>query len=318
LRDERSYNTVSIIIPTKNEEKVLEECLRSISSQSVCPLEVIVVDGGSTDDTLYIAKRFDVNIVKEEEPSSPANARNLGAEKAKGKILLMMDADTVLHNDCLRHALEIFEDKNVIALLPSIVNQDHSYLELIQRKWNEASRTSMTIGLKKARTSGFVIFFRREVFGKVKFNTTYGFGEDDDFSTRLEREFKDRKILVAEDCKVISHSPHTIKELAARYMWWGRTFFAYAFRHFGLKSILNMGSLLLPVFVVFTLSIYLLFPQTLPLFISLLSLFIVKITVICLRSRSAFFVQFTIFDLTRSFFFVAGLAQSLFAGRKGR
>jgi len=309
---------MSIIIPTKNEENVLEECLSSIFNQSVCPLEVIIVDGGSTDDTLYIAKRFDVKLVKEEGLSSPANARNLGAERAKGKILLMMDADTVLHNDCLRHALEIFVDKDVIAMLPSILNQDHSYLELIQRKWNEASRTPMTIGLRKSKTSGFVIFFRKEVFEKIRFNTTYGFGEDDDFSVRLEKEFKDRKILVAEDCKVISHSPHTIKELAARYMWWGRTFFAYAFRHFGLKSILNMGSLLLPVFVVLTLFIYLIFPQILPLFILLLSLFIVKITVICLRSRSSFFVQFTLFDLARSFFFVAGLAQSLFASKKGR
>ena len=318
MQDEKPFEMISIIIPTKNEEDVLEECLRSIFSQSVNPVEVIIVDGSSTDNTLNIAKKFDVKILKEEGFSSPANARNLGAENAKGDILLIMDADIVLHKDCLKHALEIFNDKNVISVLPSELNLDHSHLELIQRKWNEGSRTSMSIGLRKAKTSGLVAFFRRKVFERVKFDKTYGFGEDDDFSTRLEKDFEGYKTLVAANCKVISHSPHTIKEFATRYMWWGRTFFAYLYDHFGLKSILNMTSLLLPMFLMFTVFIYPVFPWTGPLCIFLLSLFVIKILVICFRSKSALFIQFVLFDLARSFFFVVGLVQSLFISKKGR
>ncbi len=310
--------TISVIIPTKNEEDVIEECLMSIFNQSVNPLEVIIVDGCSTDHTLDIAKKFNVTIIKEGEFSSPANARNVGAENAKGDIILLMDADVLLEHDCLERASEVFMDDNVIAAVPSELGYNHSYLELIQRKWNEGLRTSVNIGLQRVTTSGLVAFFRKEVFEKIKFDTAFGFGEDDDFSTRLRKEFDGYKILTAEDCKVIAHSPHTIGELAARYVWWGRTFLAYLGKHINLKSFLNMGSLLLPTLVTFSFFSWLLVPPAGVLFGVLLFLFVLKILIVCIRSRSLLFFQFFFFDLTRSLFFFAGLVQSLFTTKKGR
>jgi len=312
-----SAETISVIIPTKNEGDTLEECLLSVFNQSISPFEAMIVDGGSTDNTLEIAKKFNVKIIIEGKSSSPASARNLGAENAKGTILLIMDADVTLQKDCLKYALDIFKEKNVICVIPSELNRNHSYLELVQRKWNEGLRTSINIGFQKANAPAY--FFRREVFEKVKFNTAYGFGEDDDFSTRLENEFGSSEILVTTDCKVIAHLPHTIKELATRYIWWGRTSFSYLMKHFSFKSILNMGSLLLPMFVVFCFFASLLFPQARVLLISLFLLFIVKIFIICIRSRSAYFFQFTFFDAVRSFFFVVGFVQTpLFIRKKGR
>lgn len=309
---------ISVVIPTKNEASALEECLQAISSQSVSPFEVIIVDGGSTDSTLNIATKFNATVVQEGTISSPANARNLGARNATGDILLMMDADIVPEKDCLKYALETFKDKNVIAVLPREVNLDHSYLEFIQRKWNEGSRTSMNIGLQGAETSGGIAFYRREVFKKVQYDTAYGFGEDDDFTARIKREFKGYKTVVAENCKVISHSPHTFRELASRYMWWGRTFFSYLANHFGLKSLLNLGSLLLPIAVVITLFLWMAFAPLLLLLTSLIFLFVAQILIACVRSRSVLFFQFAIFDLARSLFFTVGLFQSPFVSRKGR
>ncbi len=318
LKDENPLLTVSVIIPTKNEGDTLEVCLQSVSRQSISPLEVIVVDGGSVDNTLNIAERFDAKIFKEEGISSPANARNIGAEKAEGEILLIMDADTVLHKDCVKHALESFNDKSVIAVLPTELSHDHSYLELIHRKWSEGSKTFMNIGLRKAKTSGLVAFYRREVFQKIKFNAAYGFGEDDDFSTRLESEFQGREILISEDCRVVSHSPHTIRELATRYMWWGRTSPAYFVDHLSWKSVLNMGSLLLPMLVTLTFLTSLVLSRTMLIFILLLTLFVLRISIACFRSGSLLFFQFVFFDFARSFFFVVGLTQSLFTEEKGR
>jgi len=111
---EECKERISVIIPTKNEGDMLESCLKSIFSQSIDPLEVIIVDGGSTDNTLDIAKKFDVKVIEEGKFSSPANARNLGAENAEGEVLLIMDADVILQNDCLKCALKTFEDKDVI------------------------------------------------------------------------------------------------------------------------------------------------------------------------------------------------------------
>jgi len=318
MEDKDSLHRVSIIIPTKNEEDVLEDCLESIISQSVQPLETIIVDGGSTDKTLEISKRFHARVVIEERSSSPANARNLGVEKAGGDILLVLDADTLLARNCLEQATKAFDDKNVIAVLPSQLEEDHSYLELIQRKWTDGSRTSMSVGVRKAKTSGFVMFFRKEVFVKTKFDTKYGFGEDDDFSVRLEKTFDAGRIVVSSDCKVISHSPHTLKELATRYMWWGRTFPTYFAKHINFRSTINAVSLLFPALLTIGLGFSIFFPQIRLVFIILSSLFGARILTVCFRSKSTLFFQFALFDIARSFLFVAGLARSPFLRKRGR
>jgi glycosyltransferase involved in cell wall biosynthesis len=56
---------VSVIIPVYNEEKVIGECLVSLKSQTLKDFEVIVVDDGSTDNTLEILEKFDVKVLKQ-------------------------------------------------------------------------------------------------------------------------------------------------------------------------------------------------------------------------------------------------------------
>lgn len=82
---------VSIIIPTKNEEKHLPRLLKSIKKQSVAPVEVIIADANSVDKTLDIAKKFGAKVVK---GGAPSVGRNNGAEASSGEILFFMDADT--------------------------------------------------------------------------------------------------------------------------------------------------------------------------------------------------------------------------------
>ena len=86
---------VSVIVPTWNEEKYLSKCLHSLKNQvGTRPLEVIVVDGGSTDRTLQVAARYADKILV--EPRKPVGAaRNIGARHASGDTLAFIDADTV-------------------------------------------------------------------------------------------------------------------------------------------------------------------------------------------------------------------------------
>lgn len=86
---------ISVIIPTYNEQKSIAECLESLASQSYKQLEIIVVDDGSTDQTLLKIKNLKVKnlILLKQNHKGPGPARNLGASKAKGEILVFVDAD---------------------------------------------------------------------------------------------------------------------------------------------------------------------------------------------------------------------------------
>ena len=86
---------ISVIVPTLNEERYIESCLKSVKNQDYDgKYEIIVVDGGSKDNTVKIAKGIaDKNLVAERGIGCQQNA---GAKIAKGKILLFLQADTVL------------------------------------------------------------------------------------------------------------------------------------------------------------------------------------------------------------------------------
>lgn len=85
---------ISIIIPTLNEEGVLEKTLQSLEVIQRQGAEVIIVDGGSVDATLDIAKQFAVQVIQAD--TGRAKQLNKGAELASGDMLLFLHADTIV------------------------------------------------------------------------------------------------------------------------------------------------------------------------------------------------------------------------------
>lgn len=96
---------ISVVIPTYNEEKVISECVSSLLNQNFKDFEIVVVDDGSTDNTLKILDKFKVKILKQKH-QGPAVARNLGAKEAKGKVLVFVDADMTFDSNFLRKLTE--------------------------------------------------------------------------------------------------------------------------------------------------------------------------------------------------------------------
>ena len=97
---------LSIIIPTYNEEEYLPKLLKSIKNQDFKEnYEIIVADAESTDSTKDIAKKFGCKIIKGGKHSVGVNR---GANTAKGDILLIMDADTIMPPDFLNKNFKFF------------------------------------------------------------------------------------------------------------------------------------------------------------------------------------------------------------------
>lgn len=108
---------ISVIIPAHNEEKYLEKTLQSLRQQNFLDYETLIICNGCTDQTEKIAQKYlnqSTKIISLKEPGV-SSARNLGAKKAAGEILLFLDADTLLEPISLQTISQEFTEKYSVA-----------------------------------------------------------------------------------------------------------------------------------------------------------------------------------------------------------
>ncbi|MGC8711196.1 MAG: TIGR04283 family arsenosugar biosynthesis glycosyltransferase [Leptodesmis sp.] len=103
--------TISVIIPTLNEAKTLPLTLNKI--QTITNIEVVVVDGGSLDATVQIAESLGAKVVN--STAGRSHQMNLGADVARGDILLFLHADTCLPTEFDRLIRQALQYSGVIA-----------------------------------------------------------------------------------------------------------------------------------------------------------------------------------------------------------
>lgn len=107
---------ISIIVPTLNEEDFLEYLLKSLERQSCQNFEIIIVDGGSNDKTVQIAKKYNAKIITRQK-TPEFESRNIGGKIAKGEILLFTSADIVFRTDTIQKMTREFKkDDNLGAI----------------------------------------------------------------------------------------------------------------------------------------------------------------------------------------------------------
>lgn len=112
----RKTLSVSIVIPVYNEAEQLAACLDAIAAQRTAPLEVIVVDNNSTDDTAAIASRYPFVKLLSEPKQGVIYARTTGFNAASGDIIARIDADSLLPNNWVGTVRRIFQEDSIDAV----------------------------------------------------------------------------------------------------------------------------------------------------------------------------------------------------------
>lgn len=206
---------VSVIVPTWNEGKYIGKCLSSLKQQSLKnSFEVIVVDGGSTDRTLDIAREHAHRVLL--APGKPVGAaRNLGASMSKGDILAFIDADTIASKDWLKTSLESF-DLNPVAVGvtgPTIPYEGSRLDEGMYEIARWAQRISLKLGFP--HIAGFNCAYRKDAFWRAG-----GFDEDRELSedVMLSLKIRNQGPLLFNDEMVAYTSLRRIKQCGYPYL----------------------------------------------------------------------------------------------------
>ena len=165
--DERSeWPLVSIITPSYNQGHFIEETILSVIGQDYPCLEHIVIDGGSTDGTLDILRKYDGRIKWISEPDEgQANAINKGFQRAGGDILGWINSDDVYTEGAIKAVVGFLADHPDVTMV-------HGDCALIDSKGRVKSiRKTANFGLDKllgiVTIAQPTVFFRREVLGLI-------------------------------------------------------------------------------------------------------------------------------------------------------
>lgn len=192
-------NMISVIVPIYNKEKYLVKCLNSIVEQTYKNLEIILVDDGSTDDSLKLCQQYavkDNRIVVITKPNGGVStARNFGLDSCTGNYISFVDPDDYLDLCCFELLQRCLDDTGADIAWCSIWNvSDNSTIKTT--KSHETGEITVLDGEEYRCNRNLIInnlqvcsvIFREKIINKKRFDEDIYFGEDTLFLTKCIKE----------------------------------------------------------------------------------------------------------------------------------
>lgn len=179
---------ISIVVPIYNSEKTIEKCIVSLIKQSYKELEIILVNDGSTDNSLGICRecsKIDKRIkVLDKDNAGVSSARNTGIENATGKYLMFCDSDDWVNANWCQHFIENYVDNHLVMCGISFNNIDSNTVVKSMADINEKIRLVHKKDFFKLYEYGFnspcnkIYDLDCINQNKIRFNTKIDLGED--------------------------------------------------------------------------------------------------------------------------------------------
>jgi glycosyltransferase involved in cell wall biosynthesis len=187
---------ISIVVPVKNEEKRINATLQSLAKIDYPNYEVIIVDGGSTDDTINSAKEFPFKIIQATN-STPGQGRNIGVKNSSGEVIAFTDGDCMPEKNWLKNALSYLKCKGVGGVGgPMVANDKSNYnsktmLDVLSTFFANAGSTNFA-RYKKLRAVTNIpscnAIYRRKVLEEAGlFSDDLRFCEDVDLNHKIRK-----------------------------------------------------------------------------------------------------------------------------------
>lgn len=218
----RTLNTateISVVIPAYNAEATLRACLDSLEKQSAAPFQIILVDDCSSDSTASIASEKGIKVLSFPANSGPARARNAGAERSEGNIVLFLDADVTIPPDLLEGILRYFDDDSSIVAVQTLYSPYCPAEDFVSRYQNFYYFHGLA-RKKEAFTATFATWcaaVRKDVFFEAGgFNTNIPEPTVEDEELGYEIADRGLKIALAKDLKVTHLASYTLFQFARR------------------------------------------------------------------------------------------------------
>ncbi|MFF0832228.1 MULTISPECIES: glycosyltransferase [unclassified Streptomyces] len=215
---------VSVLVPAYNEAKCIENTVRSLM-RSEHPIEVVVIDDGSTDGTARIVEGLglpNVRVIRQLNAGKPA-ALNRGMANARHDLIVMMDGDTVFEPATVRELVQPFADPRVGAVAGNakVGNKDTligawQHIEYVMgfnldRRMYDVLRCMPTI-------PGAVGAFRRSALERVGGMSDDTLAEDTDITMAMHRD--GWHVVYAEKARAWTEAPESVQQLwSQRYRW---------------------------------------------------------------------------------------------------
>ena len=247
---DESFPKISLIVPTKNEEAVIQRCLDSILQIDYPEdrMEIIVVDGNSKDATRkicteYAAKHLNIRVINESESKGKPAALNLALPHVTGEIIGVFDADSVPEKQALKKAAYYFKDQKIMALQGRTIalNERRNILTRVTAMEEKAWFQALISGREKLKLfvplTGSCQFVRRKVLEELGGWDENSLTEDVELAIRLVE--KNHLIKYAPDVCSGQETPNSLGDLFNQRVRWYRGYMETALKYGRLLNSLN-------------------------------------------------------------------------------